>query len=47
MKALIPDEGEWNNYSISNMKGLFEQYDEYIDLGCLGFPDNWEGILRK
>ena len=47
IKFLILDDGEWNNYILSNLGALFSQYDEYINKQCLGFPENWESILRK
>lgn len=47
IKFLILDEGEWNNYIISNLGALFSQYNECVDKQCLGFPENWESILRK
>lgn len=47
MMFLIQDKNEWNNNIISNIKALFLQYEEYIDIRCIGFPDNWEALLRK
>lgn len=47
MMFLILDKNEWNNNIISNIKALFLQYEEYIDISCIGFPDNWEDLLRK
>ena len=37
---------EWNNYILSDMLSLIEQYKDDIELPGLGFPNNWETILR-
>lgn len=42
---LLKDDDEWQHY-ITTIKGLIEQY-EVVDLQVLGFPDDWETILRK
>ncbi len=47
MKFLFLDAGEWNHYIVSNIDALFLQYDEFIDIKCLGFPEKWEVILRN
>lgn len=47
MMFLIQDANEWNNYIIANIKALFLEYDHSIDIDDLGFPDNWESILKK
>ena len=37
---------EWNNYILSDMLSLIEQYKDDIELPGLGFPNNWGTILR-
>lgn len=46
MKFLILDEKEWKNIT-TNIKALFDEYENYIDINLLGFPDDWEKILNK
>ena len=46
MKFLVLDEEEWNN-TIINISALFEQYENYINIDLLGFPENWREILKK
>ncbi len=46
MKFLILDKKEWNHI-ITNIQALFEQYKEDINISLLGFPENWEDILRS
>lgn len=47
MKFLFFDSEEWNNYVISNLSSLFLQYETFIDKDCLGFPSDWEVLLKK
>lgn len=47
MKFLILDNNDWNNNIASNIKSLILEYEEYIDLDCIGFPAEWEELLRK
>ena len=37
----------WNNSFMPDLKSLIEEYNEYITLPAIGFPDNWEASLRK
>lgn len=37
---------EWNN-TLTNIEALFEQYQNYININLLGFPENWREILKK
>lgn len=46
MKFLINDKEEWNSYIIEDLKSIFYEYEEYIELDCIGFLDDWERILR-
>nr|WP_317357617.1 Abi family protein [uncultured Tyzzerella sp.] len=46
MKFLVLDIEEWNN-TLTNIEALFEQYQNYININLLGFPENWREILKK
>lgn len=47
MKFLSPDKNEWNNYVLSNIKQIFDEYTPNIEIIKYGFPENWEKILKK
>ena len=47
MKFMYSDEKEWNEYIVPQLKQLLNDYDEVIDLYCLGFPGDWELHLKK
>lgn len=47
MKFMYSDEKEWNEYIVPQLKQLISDYDEIIDLNCLGFPEEWEAYLKK
>jgi abortive infection bacteriophage resistance protein len=42
---LLKDVDEWTSF-VTNLAALIEQY-VIVDLECLGFPENWEEILRS
>ena len=46
MKFLYSDEQEWNEYFIPQLKVLLNDYQDVIDLSCIGFPENWESHLK-
>lgn len=45
MGRLSRDKSEWEHF-ITKLAAIIEQYD-VVDLKYLGFPSNWEGILRN
>lgn len=45
MGRLSLDKSEWSNF-VTQLEALVEQYDE-VNLECLGFPANWQTVLRK
>ena len=45
MKFLYSDRREWNEYIVPQLKILIDDYRDVIDLGCLGFPEDWEKHL--
>lgn len=47
VKFLYPNEAKWNSGFYAELCKLFEQYDEYIDLECMGFPEDWKSTLKK
>ncbi|WP_372997382.1 Abi family protein [Lutispora sp.] len=47
MNFLIFDSKEWNNYIVSNIKSLILEYEEDVNIKCIGFPEDWEKILKK
>lgn len=47
MSVLYSDATEWNNYVLPEINALFDKYKGDIELCDLGFPDNWESILKK
>lgn len=38
---------EWNHYIIPEMSSILEEYLYDISLSCIGFPHDWENILKK
>ena len=46
MQVLVPDEKEWNNYILPNLKSIFDEYEPFVKLSDYGFPDNWEKALK-
>ena len=47
VSRMYSDKGEWNGYVISELSAIIDEYSEDIDLSSLGFPENWEEILRR
>ncbi len=45
MMILIQDKDEWNNYLVPNINNLFTEYEDFIEIKCLGFPENWLELL--
>lgn len=46
IKYLVADQKNWNNFFIS-LQQLVNQYQNYIDLKLIGFPNNWVEVLSK
>ena len=47
MKFLMLDKEEWNNRVILDIKNVFEEFKTDININCIGFPNNWEEILKN
>jgi abortive infection bacteriophage resistance protein len=47
LRALYPDASKWDNEFLPSMIALFDEYAEDIELRHIGFPENWEDIMRK
>ena len=46
LKFLYPDRDRWNSEVLSAIIALLEEYAGDIELSHIGFPDNWEELLR-
>lgn len=46
MKVLYPSPESWNGV-VTELAALTEEYSNYIDINCIGFPDNWEEQLSR
>lgn len=46
MAFLYSTPTEWNNYVLSEIEALLEDYSEYVHLSALGFPPNWKELLN-
>ncbi len=45
MKFLSLNKKEWNDSVVSKFEALFLEYEQYIDLYRIGFPNNWKELL--
>ena len=45
-KFVYPDQEEWKNGVFSQISAIMEEYKEYINLDCIGFPEDWEEMLQ-
>ncbi len=46
LKKLYPDREKWNSKPLIELKVLIEEYSTDISLKHIGFPQNWEEILK-
>lgn len=47
MGYMFSDKEDWKSYVIPEIKEVIEAYSEVIDLERIGFPDNWEEMLKS
>ena len=47
LKLLYPTKEKWKLFFVPQLASLIQEYDEYINLSHIGFPDNWEIILKN
>lgn len=47
LKLLYPDPFEWRNVYLTNLRALIEEYQGVIDMNRIGFPENWEFLLKQ
>jgi len=47
LRALYPDRDKWNGEFLVPLTALFDEYSDVIELKHIGFPQDWEGIIRK
>ena len=46
IKYFYSDAEKWNQSFLANLDALINQYEEYIDLNYIGFPENWNEFLK-
>jgi abortive infection bacteriophage resistance protein len=46
LKLLNRDKDEWNNTTFADISALVHKYREHLDFDHIGFPDDWENVLR-
>ncbi|MCR4615508.1 MAG: Abi family protein [Clostridiales bacterium] len=46
LKFLYPDFEMWNNIFLTHLKSLIEEYSSVIEMEHIGFPENWEDLLK-
>jgi abortive infection bacteriophage resistance protein len=47
LRALYPDELKWNYVFYPSLLTLFFEYNNVVDLKYIGFPENWQDLIRK
>jgi abortive infection bacteriophage resistance protein len=47
LRGLFIDDEKWNNTILTSMVALFEEYSDAIHLEHIGFPADWETVLKK
>lgn len=47
LRALFPHRDKWNNYTCIALASVLEKYADTINLSHIGFPENWEDLIRK
>jgi abortive infection bacteriophage resistance protein len=47
LKALYPDVNKWNGEIYRGLKNLIDSYAHVIQLEHIGFPSDWESVLKK
>ena len=47
LRELYPAADKWNNEILPSIAALIEQYIEVIDLNHIGFPEDWDTIMKK
>jgi abortive infection bacteriophage resistance protein len=47
LRQLYPDAEKWNNEFLPAMSALFEEYKSVILLKHIGYPEDWESVMRK
>jgi abortive infection bacteriophage resistance protein len=47
VRELYPDTEKWNGEFMSAMSALFDEYSDIVLLRFIGFPKDWENIMKK
>lgn len=45
LSFLYRDKLRWNNRFVLELESLIHEYEHDINLKCVGFPENWQGML--
>jgi len=47
LSKMYPDSKTWNLQFMNKLSSLIDSYKDYINLNCIGFPQNWKELLTK
>lgn len=47
IRCMYSNPVEWNNYVLSGIRSLIDEYTGDIELSGIGFPEEWENILHR
>lgn len=47
VRALYPDKVKWNGVFMPEIMSVFYEHRDVLELSHIGFPDNWEDLVRK
>ena len=47
MYCMYSDRSEWRSYVLQEVRAVIDEYSNVVNLSEIGFPENWEEILRK
>lgn len=47
MSYMYADCDEWNSYILPEMRSIINEYSSYVSLSSIGFPENWEDVLKN
>jgi abortive infection bacteriophage resistance protein len=47
LRQLYPDAEKWNREFLPTMSALFAEYKNVMLLKHIGYPEDWETVMRK
>ena len=47
LSKMYPNSDVWNFQFLDQLEELINTYKHYINLNCIGFPENWKELLKK